>query len=100
MALMEFDADHILCFNCGFISKEDQWTYWINDDEGNSRIPAPEGFMDPALRCPVCAWFHTDDDSNPGIFPGPYYACIVERQNAEEDWNEIWSDTAADLFSL
>lgn len=95
---MEFDADHLLCINCGFISRLEQWTFWTYADKG-VRVPAPQGKHDIHMLCPVCRYFHVDD-GGPGIFSGPYYACEIERQTAEPAFADQWSEVAEKVFGL
>jgi hypothetical protein len=96
---MSKSLDHYLCFNCGFITPVEKWTYWIWDDKGNEKIAVPEGWHIFA-RCPVCQWDHTDDDSNPGYLDGLISVLCVERQEALEDWGDRWKEVEEEVFGL
>lgn len=89
-----------LCFNCGFITEFEKWEMLKWDEEHLNLIPSPEGEDDPICRCPVCKWDHIDDDSNPGIMDGTHGSLCVERERAKDGWQDLWAETAEEVFGL
>lgn len=89
---------HYLCFNCGGIAPQDDFAMLKWDDDGDL-VPIESGDYDPILRCPVCQWNHTDDDSNPGLGDGDgrgtREACEAERVEALADFGDAWADAQA-----
>lgn len=95
-----------LCFNCGVISPDSSWTYLAYDPENDQMIDvhfAPDGMdtSDPHMICPHCKWEHTDDDGNPGIYPGPRAEVELhrERELADPECNyaQWWAETNKEL---
>jgi DNA-directed RNA polymerase subunit RPC12/RpoP len=85
-----------LCGNCGKITAADTWEALVWDDDHEQLVPAPDGAMDPTLRCPACSFDHTDDDSSPGVWDGTEWQVRRYRRDllAEPDsvWGDAWSD--------
>lgn len=81
-----------LCCNCGGVAPADYFEALRWDDEGEL-VPAPDGWEDPILRCPVCRWEHTDDDSNPGLYDGTFDEMQKQRAELAADlsYAELWS---------
>lgn len=92
------DDYHYLCCNCGFITRHERWDLLKFDEDEEEFVPVEQGDSDPFMRCPVCQWIHIDDDSGPGIFDGPFYACQLERKVQEDMFQDLWNDVAMEVF--
>ncbi len=92
----EVERDYeYLCGECGSITPADSWAALIHDDDGNE-VPAPIGWSDPHLRCPVCREVQADDDNGPGVWAGTREAMEAERAGLladdEAPYAEWWAD--------
>lgn len=85
---------YILCFNCGVITPEKDWSYlkYIDSEDGNDLVlvPSEEGDYDPIMKCPNCQWLHQDTDDNPGIMEGTEIEMRRERRNNLSDYADLW----------
>jgi DNA-directed RNA polymerase subunit RPC12/RpoP len=84
-----------LCGNCGKITLAGSWEALVRDDEGEYLIPAPDGWMDPVIRCPACSFDHTDDDSGPGVWDGTRLEVHRIRRDLLAEKDGVWADAWA-----
>lgn len=99
-----------LCANCGTIAPASAFASVRRADNGSGWIPDPDCTYDPLLRCPACAYVHTDDDAGPGMYEGTPESMEAQRTdllaearepyggNWREWWDEVWARRADALI--
>jgi hypothetical protein len=90
-----------LCFNCGFITPYERWTFWIWSIGGPVLIEHdPDTELEAVACCPVCLYYHEEDDDSPGIMDGTHGVLTVERERIKDGWVDRWQEVSEEVFGL
>lgn len=100
----EQEDSFYLCFNCGEITPEAEWTYWQpdHDQEFGEAEYRPHGLLptdsDALQKCPRCGEMHGDNYVGSGVQDGTRDQCEAERESMlrAEGTAEEWAKALAE----